>query len=412
MSTIKPFCAIRPAADKAAKVASHSIERYSKATIEEILSGNPISFLQVIYSGKSVKGPYHEQLKAIKKKFDLFNAEKILQQDKKPCFYIYRQVKDKRSHLGIIALASVEDYKKGIIRIHEQTLAEREEKLKEYLTVCDFNAEPVCLTHPYNKELDKFLKAAAKGKPLYDFSADHIHHSIWQVNTKAGINSITKFFKKMPNLYIADGHHRAASSTLLAEMKKKSNKKHTGKEAYNYFMSAFFAETELTIVNFDRMVATLNQHSTKSFLKALSTNFEVTLKGKKAYKPASASEMSLYIEKNWYLLKTKKSVGKTKDPVDTLDVSILSNYILSPILNITDLRNDKRIAFIPGIKDLEEIHKAVDSGKMKAAFCLYPISFKELKAVADSGREMPPKSTWIEPKLESGLLVYSLSKNS
>jgi uncharacterized protein (DUF1015 family) len=394
-----------------AKVASHSIERYSKTTIEEILASNPISFLQVIYSGKSVKGSYHEQLKAIKKKFDGFVEMDILKKDEKPCFYIYRQVKDKRSHLGIIALASVEDYKKGIIRIHEQTLAEREEKLKEYLTVCDFNAEPVCLTHPYNKELDKFLKTEAKKKPLYDFSADRIRHSIWQVKNKTGIDSITRFFKKMPNLYIADGHHRAASSTLLAEMKKKSNKKHSGKEHYNYFMSAFFAETELTIFNFDRMVSTLNEHSTKSFLKAVSFNFDITPKGSKACKPSSANEISLYIEKNWYLLKIKKQLSETNDPVYKLDVSMLSNYILSPVLNITDLRNDKRIAFIPGIKDLEEIHKAVDSGKMKAAFCLYPISFKELKAVADSGREMPPKSTWIEPKLESGLLVYSLSKN-
>jgi len=409
MSTIKPFCAIRPSADKAALVSSHSVERYSAQAIHNILDENTYSFLQVIYAGRDSKNSYHDQLNLIKSRFDEFNEKGIFEKDKEPCFYIYRQVKDRRSHLGIIALASVEEYKKGIIRIHEQTLAEREEKLKEYLTVCDFNAEPVCLTHPFNKELDTFLKTESHKKSLYDFSNDNIHHSVWKISSKEGIEAIQHIFKNIPYIYIADGHHRAASSTLLAGMKKESNPKHTGQEPYNFFMAAFFAETELTIFNFDRMVSSLNNLTTEAFLSKLSQAFDIVPKGKTACKPHSSNEIGMYLEKHWYLLKVKKEYSKSKDPVDSLDVSMLSNYILSPILNITDLRNDNRIAFIPGIKDLEELQKRVDSGKMKAAFCLYPIAFSELKAVADAGKEMPPKSTWIEPKLESGLLIYSLS---
>jgi len=409
MSIIKPFKAIRPSADKAEQVSSHSIERYSASTIQDILTKNPFSFLHVIYAGRDNKNGYHEQLKTIKAKFEDFINEGIFELEKQPCLYIYRQVKDGRSHLGIIALASVDEYKKGIIKIHEQTLAEREEKLKEYLTICDFNAEPVCLTHPYSKELDDLLKKESHKKPLYNFTSQHIHHSVWKISETQEIKVIEDIFKNMPYLYIADGHHRAASSTLYADMQKRANGKHTGEEAYNFFTAAFFAETELTIFNFDRMVSSLNNHTTESFLVETALYFDITPKGTKACKPTSSSEISLYMDGHWYMLKIKDDYTKSKDPVERLDVSILSNHILSPILNIMDLRNDKRIAFIPGIKDLEEIKKSVDSGKMKAAFCLYPISFAELKAVADANKEMPPKSTWIEPKLESGLLVYSLS---
>jgi uncharacterized protein (DUF1015 family) len=409
MSTIKPFCAIRPAGNKVSKVSSHSVERYSQETIKQIIAKNPHSFLQVIYSGKQVKGPYKKQLQHIKAKFEGFVKKGIFTKDDKPCFYVYRQVKNHKAHLGIIALASVEEYKKGIIKIHEQTLAEREEKLKEYLTVCDFNAEPVCLTHAYNRDLDAFLKKESHKKPLYNFEVDNIHHSVWKVSGKEGMNTIEKIFKKIPHLYIADGHHRAASSTLLAGMKTKENRKHTGKEAYNYFMAAFFADRELAIYNFDRMVSTLNKLEPSDFIKKLGKYFSVTLLGRKPIKPASSREITMYVDRHWYLLKIKKQFVNQKDPVACLDVSMLSDYLLGPVLDITDLRNDKRIAFIPGVRDFAELQHAVDSGKMKAAFCLYPISFKELKAVADSGREMPPKSTWVEPKLESGLLVYSLS---
>lgn len=409
MSTIKPFCAIRPATDKVDKVASHAVERYSIATIQNILATNPVSFLQVIYSARAQKENYTDQLHAIKNKFEEFRSKNIFEQDTEPCYYVYRQVKEKSSHIGIIALASVDEYNKGIIKIHEQTLAEREKKLKEYLTICDFNAEPVCLTHPYNKHLHELLYSKTKGKPLYDFTSDNIQHSVWKVSESAELKKISELYSSMPNLYIADGHHRAASSALLAASNKQSNPAHTGKEPYNFFMSAIFADTELTIFNFDRMVSSLNGHSKGSFFNELEKSFDVISFGDKVCKPTSAREISLYIDKQWYMLHIKDGLNEDADPVNSLDVSMLSNFILAPILNITDLRNDKRIAFIPGVKDIEDIHNNVDSGKMKAAFCLYPISFEELKAVAHIGKEMPPKSTWIEPKLESGLLIYSLN---
>jgi len=409
MSTIKPFKAIRPVADKVARVASHAVERYSASTIQNIIASNPHSFLQVINAGRVYKENYTDQLHAIKSKFEEFRNNHVFEQDKEPCFYIYRQTKDGRSHIGIIALASVEEYEKGTIKIHEQTLAEREKKLKEYLTICDFNAEPVCLTHPYHNDLHLFLTERSKGVPLYNFEADNIQHTVWKVSDAEGLNKIESVFKTIPNLYIADGHHRAASSTLLAREERKRNNSHSGTEAYNFFMAAFFADTELTIFNFDRMVSTLNNHTHESFFKELENNFEITHCGKQVCKPSSAKEISLYTDKQWHLLKIKEHINIGADPVSSLDVSVLSNFILGPILNITDLRNDKRISFIPGVKDIEEIQNNVDTGKMKAAFCLYPISFIELKAVADIDKEMPPKSTWIEPKFESGLLIYSLS---
>ncbi|HTA81557.1 MAG TPA: DUF1015 family protein [Bacteroidia bacterium] len=408
MSTVKPFRAIRPAADKVEHVVSHAVERYSAATIQHILANNPFSFLQVIYAARTQKVTYTEQLHSIKNRFDEFRTNQILKKDTEPCFYVYKQVKDGRSHIGLMALASVEEYKKGIIKIHEQTLAEREEKLKEYLTVCDFNAEPVCLTHPFNEKLHDFLYSKTKGTSLYNFSYDTIHHTIWKLSDKNDIETISELFKSIPELYIADGHHRAASSTLLAESKKKRNPAHTGLEAYNYFMAAIFAENELTIFNFNRMVNSLNGHTTESFFSAIEKHFKVIPYRHNICTPSSPKEISVYIEKQWYLLQLKDGVNVNADAVDSLDVSILSNFILGPVLNITDLRNDKRIAFIPGVKSIEDTCSIVDSGKMKAAFCLYPISFSELKAVADTGREMPPKSTWIEPKLESGLLIYSL----
>jgi len=409
MSTIKPFRAIRPAADKVEHVVSHAVERYSTGAIQHILANNPFSFLQVIYAGRAHKTTYTEQLHTIKNRFDEFRTEQILKKDTEPCFYVYKQIKDGRSHIGIIALASVEEYQKGIIKIHEQTLAEREEKLKEYLTVCDFNAEPVCLTHPFNQALHDFLYSKTQTTPVYNFSYDNIQHTVWKLSDVNDLNIISDLFKDIPNLYIADGHHRAASSTLLAESKKKQNPNHTGQEPYNYFMSAIFAENELTIFNFNRMVNSLNGHTKESLFKSIEQSFQIMPCSTTMHEPKSQNEISVYIEKQWYMLRLKEGVNTNADVVNSLDVSMLSNLILGPILNITDLRNDKRIAFIPGIRSIDDIHSIVDSGKMKIAFCLYPISFAELKAVADSGKEMPPKSTWIEPKLESGLLIYSLN---
>lgn len=408
MCIINPFSALRPEPGKVAHVATHSIERYTKDEIKHILSHNPISFLQVINPADNANQNYTEHLHSIKNRLESFVSSNIFIRDQSPCFYIYRQIKNGRHHLGIIGLASVEDYNNSRIKIHEQTLAQREEKLKEYLDVCEFNAEPVCLTYPHHKGLNAFMQAKTKEAAVYDYTTDNISHTIWIVKKPDEIELIQNLFKDIPSIYIADGHHRAASSARLAGMRKQSNPGHTGKEAYNFFTAALFADDELTIFSYNRLVHTLNGLSSEAFLNELGKKFNVSELTGKAKEPAQKNSLYLYIEKKWYAIDLGRIKHTPNDPVNNLDVSILSDYILSPILHIKDLRNDRRISFVPGIKTPEDIEKIIDSGKASAAFCLYPVSFEELIAVADSGKEMPPKSTWIEPKLESGLLIYSL----
>lgn len=411
MCTITPFIALRPAPDKVAEVASHSVERYTKEEIAYQLAHNPFSFLHVINpeSTNWHATQTEEHLHSVRNKLKEFADRGIFIRDESPCFYVYRQIKNGRHHLGIIGLASVEDYNNSFIKIHEQTLAHREEKLKEYLDVCEFNAEPVCLTYPHNSELNKIMQEKAKETPVYDYVADGISHTVWIVNKAEQIEAIQHHFKNIPSIYIADGHHRAASSARLAEKRKMANPGHTGREAYNFFTAALFADDELTIFSYNRIVHSLNGHNTSSFLNELKKKFAVSLYNESEENNHGSNAIRLYIGKSWYSIHIDKVRGNPTDPVNNLDVSILSNQILSPILDIKDLRNDKRISFLPGVKTREQVEKTVDSGKALAAFCLYPVSFAELIAVANSGKEMPPKSTWIEPKLESGLLIYSLA---
>jgi uncharacterized protein (DUF1015 family) len=411
MCIIKPFSAFRPAPEIVANVATHSVERYSKEKIKHILDSNPVSFLQVIHPPEIPSEGTEERLHSIKSRFNDFILKNIFVHDASPCFYIYRQIKNGRHHIGIIGLASVEDYKSNSIKIHEQTLALREEKLKEYLDVCEFNAEPVCLTYPHNKGLNEIMHVKIKQPPLYDYTIDEISHSVWIINKPGEIEQIQNLFKNIPAIYIADGHHRAASSARLAEKRKAANPAHTGNEPYNFFTAALFADDELTIFSYNRMVQNLNEHSIDSFLTELKKKFKVTTLTATEHEPTQKKTLSLYARNQWYSIDISELVH-THDPVSNLDVSVLSDYILSPVLDIHDLRNDKRISFIPGIRSKDEIEKIVDSGKAAAVFCLYPVSFEELIAVANSGKEMPPKSTWIEPKLESGLLIYSLEEKN
>jgi uncharacterized protein (DUF1015 family) len=411
MCIVNPFPALRPAPDKVAEVATHSVERYSKEEIERQLIHNPVSFLHVI-NPESTGGhatQTEEHLRSVRNKLQEFVSKKIFIRDESPCLYIYRQVKNSRHHLGIIGLASVDDYNNKRIKIHEQTLAQREEKLKEYLDICEFNAEPVCLTYPHNRELNEMMQVKTKEIPLYDYIVDGISHAIWIVNNPGEIELIQSIFKNIPAIYVADGHHRAASSARLAEKRKAANPRHTGKEAYNFFTAALFADDELTIFSYNRIVNSLNGHTADSFLNELRKKFEVSIQVEHVNRNTEHNVLSLYTEKKWYTIRLNKVNQQSADPASTLDVSILSDHILAPLLGIKDLRNDKRISFLPGIKTKQEIEKIIDSGKAAAAFCLHPVSFDELIAVANSGKEMPPKSTWIEPKLESGLLIYSLA---
>jgi uncharacterized protein (DUF1015 family) len=416
MSIIKPFRAYRPKPEMASKVATRSVERYSKEEIKQILAENPFSFLQVInpISSHPLQSVSHQssndELLAIKRRFKEFVAAGTFIQDASPCFYLYRQIKAGRHHTGIIGLASVDDYNNDIIKIHEQTLAKREEKLKEYLDVCEINAEPVCLTYPHNESLNNMMQAKMAEKPEYDYSDAGVRHTLWVINGPAETEQIAAIFGKIPAVYIADGHHRAASSARLAETRKESNPEHNGTEPYNFFTAALFADDELSIFSYNRLVKDLQKHTSDSLLNELRNRFEVSPKPENYTGEVQRNIIAMYTQKHWYEIDTGNLNLNSADSVSRLDVSVLSDYILSPIMGIDDLRHDKRVSFMPGIKTKKEIEKQIDSGKAAAAFLLHPVSFEELIDVADSGKEMPPKSTWIEPKLESGLLIYSLEK--
>jgi len=340
MCTINPFCALRPTPEKVSEIATHSVERYSHEQIKDILAHNPVSFLQVINPVHIPEQGAHEHLYSIKNKLHEFVSKGIFIQDNSPCFYIYRQIKNGRHHVGIIGLASVDDYNNNTIKIHEQTLAQREEKLKEYLDVCEFNAEPICLTYPHNKVLNGIMLEKAKDIPTYDYTIDEIRHTLWVVKKLEEIEQIQSQFKNIPSIYIADGHHRAASSARLAEMRRTSNPNHTGKELYNFFTAALFADDELTIFSYNRLVQNLNEHSVDSFLTELKKTFKVTLLTEKVKEPAHKNLLSIYTNKQWYSI----DIGNlprphTNDAAQNLDVSVLSDFILSPILGIKDIRN-------------------------------------------------------------------------
>jgi len=408
MAIIKPFKGIRPSKDKVHLVASRSVDGYNPAQLNSKLSENPYTFLHVIKPdfGDAVKSKPHsaELLQKIKKKYLQYVEEGILTTDAEESFYIYQQVKEGHAFTGIIACASIWDYFSDVIKKHEQTISDREEKLKKYLEVCDFNAEPVCLCYRDNETLTKVISGVIKQEPSFNFTTtDKIAHTLWKVSdTKTG-DEIVAAFAKMPAVYIADGHHRSSSSALLGKAMKEKNKNHTGNEPYNFFLAAFFPESDLKIYEFNRIVKDLNFLSKDTFLRKLSANFNIEDKETTPYKPGRKGEFSMYVEEHWYSL-TLKNEYKNK-----LDAELLSELILAPLLNIQDLRTDKRILFVSGTKGIGELKKIIDSGKAMVGFGLYPVTMQDVIKVADSNGIMPPKTTWVEPKLRSGLVVYSLA---
>lgn len=408
MAIIRPFKGIRPAKDKVHLVASRSVDGYNSAQLTSKLSENPYTFLHVIKpefrETVKTKPGTPEQLQKVKKKFQQFVQEGILTPDDEESIYVYQQIKEGHAFTGIIACASIWDYFNNTIRLHEQTISDREEKLKNYLEVCDFNAEPVCLCYPENKALDGLIVKVISFPPEYDFTTtDRIQHKLWKVSDIKTVSEIVSAFGRIPAVYIADGHHRTASSALLGKSLKEKNKNHKGDEPYNYFMAVFFPESNLKIYEFNRIVKDLNFLTKDNFLRKLSANFSVEKKGTAPYKPTKPGNFSMYIEEHWYSL-TLKEQHK-----DKLDAELLTELILSPLLNIHDLRTDKNISFISGTKGIEELKKIIDSGKASVGFGLYPVTMRDIIKVADSGGTMPPKSTWVEPKMRSGLVIYSLS---
>ena len=414
MAIVKPFKAILPTKDKVHLVASRSVDSYNSFELRYKLQTNPYTFLKIIkpeyHETRKSKPNSPELLKKIKQKFAEYIHDGILEVDSNEAFYVYEQIKDNHSYSGIIGLSSIDDYLNGTIKIHEQTITDREEKLMHYLEVCDFNAEPVLVCHPDNDIIDRAINKAKKSSPYYDFStSDKVRHKLWQVKDAELIAAIEKGFTSLSAIYIADGHHRSASSALLGKYRRMQNQNYTGSEPFNYFLCAYFSESQLHIYDFNRVISDLNNLYEIDFLEKIQEKFVVIDKGEEMYKPDQLHNMSMYLGGKWYSLTLKNDYINEADPVGVLDTALLSEHILSPILGIHDLKTDKKVLFVNGTKGMEELKNQVDGGKMKVAFALYPVIMNQLKRIADNNCIMPPKSTYIEPKLRSGMLVYSLS---
>ncbi len=340
----------------------------------------------------------------------MFQDKGWLVQDKEENYYIYAQTMNGKTQYGLVVGAYVNDYMTGVIKKHELTRRDKEEDRMKHVRVCNANIEPVFFAYPDNKLLDELINRYAATTPEYDFIApiDGFRHQFWVISDKKDIQAITEEFDKMPALYIADGHHRSAAAALIGAEKAQNNPNHKGDEEYNYFMAVCFQASQLTILDYNRVVKDLNGMEAADFLKALEKNFTVQLKGKEEYHPQHLHEFSLYLDGAWYSLVAKEGTYNDADPIGVLDVDISSRLILDELMNITDLRSDKRIDFVGGLRGLGELKRRVDSGEMRWALALYPVSMQQIMDIADSGKIMPPKATWFEPKLRSGLVIHKL----
>ena len=343
--------------------------------------------------------------------FKKFQYKGWLVQDDKEQYYIYAQTMNGKTQYGLVVGAYVEDYLNGVIKKHELTRRDKEEDRMKHVRVCNANIEPVFFAYPDNSVLNDLINRYAATTPVYDFIApiDGFRHQFWIVADDNDIATVTAEFAKMPALYIADGHHRSAAAALVGAEKAKQNPHHTGKEEYNYFMAVCFQASQLTILDYNRVVKDLNGMSAEAFLQALEKNFTVECKGSDEYKPQHLHEFSLYLDGQWYSLEAKEGTYDNNDPIGVLDVDISSRLILDQLLGIKDLRSDKRIDFVGGLRGLGELKRRVDSGEMRMALALYPVTMKQIMDIADSGKIMPPKATWFEPKLRSGLIIHKLS---
>ena len=336
-------------------------------------------------------------------------SEGVFNADATDCYYIYRQTMDGRSQAGIVGCAGVEDYFNDIIKKHELTRPDKEEDRKNHVRVSQMNYEPVFFAYPQAKGLDVIMEHIMAGKPEYDFVADDgIGHTLWVVSDEKTINDITTNFANVKYTYVADGHHRTAAAALVGKEMREKNPNHTGNEEYNYFLAVHFPDNQLKIFDYNRVIKDLNGLTAAEFIAKLGESFIIEEKGTATYRPNALHNFGLFIEGKWYSLTAKSGTFNDADPIGVLDVTILSERILAPMLDIKDLRTDKRIEFVGGIRGLGELEKRVNSGEMKAAFALYAVSMKQLIDIADSGQIMPPKTTWFEPKLRSGLVIHSL----
>lgn len=415
MAIIKPFKGIRPSKELVEQVASRPYDVLNSEEAREEAKGNEKSLYHIIKPEIDFPIGTDEHDEKVYDKaaenFRMFQDKGWLVQDGKENYYVYAQTMNGKTQYGLVVGAYVPDYMNGIIKKHELTRRDKEEDRMKHVRVNNANIEPVFFAYPDNAELDVIVKKYTSQKPEYDFiaSGDGFGHSFWVIDKDEDITAITKAFEAMPALYIADGHHRSAAAALVGAEKAKQNPNHKGDEEYNYFMAVCFPANQLTIIDYNRVVKDLNGLTPEQFLTAISKNFVIEEKGAEIYKPQALHNFSLYLDDKWYSLTAKSGTYDDNDPIGVLDVTISSNLILDEVLGIKDLRSDKRIDFVGGIRGLEELKKRVDSGEMKVALALYPVSMKQLMDIADTSNIMPPKTTWFEPKLRSGLVIHKLS---
>ena len=410
MATIKPFKAVRPTRDKVSLIASRSYQSYTPDEREARLDHNPYSFLHIVNPGykyqKEISG--QERFELVRNRYHEFKEDDIFIKDKTKSLYIYKIIdRDKQEFVGIIGASSAEDYVTNVIKKHEDTIEYRETLFKEYLKTVGFNAEPVLLTYEDNENINAVIESVMSARPEYEFTTTYRDtHYLWPITDASKIDTIVKEFAAMKELYIADGHHRSASSVLLTKDLKEHADTPTGREAHNFFMSYYISESNLKIHQFNRLVKDLNGLSKEEFLIRLDMAFRIEDRGTQQYLPSKKHHFGMYLDGHFYSLYLRKPHRNFENPLESLAPQMLYDYILNPILGIEDLRNDQRISYLHGKNDMIDVMNAVDSAEFSVGFGMVPVSISELKAIADAGLKMPPKSTYIEPKLRSGICIY------
>ncbi|GET23456.1 DUF1015 domain-containing protein [Prolixibacter denitrificans] len=414
MAVLKPFKGLRPPRELAQKVASRPYDVLNSEEARKEAEGNPQSLLHIIKPEIDFPAGTDEHTEPVYDKavenFHLFKEKGWLVQDEKDKLYIYAQTMNGRTQYGIVGAASVDDYMNGVIKKHELTRKDKEEDRMKHVRNTNANVEPVFFTFPAVQELDDIVaKIVKENEPEYDFVAeDGFGHHFWVIDDEATINRIVELFAEIPATYVADGHHRTAAAALVGNEKRQNNPNHTGNEEYNFFLAVHFPDNQLQIIDYNRVVKDLNGLTEAELLTKLEEDFEVAEMGTDIFKPEELHTFSMYLDGKWYKLVARSGRYDDNDPIGVLDVTILSDLVLDKILGIKDLRTDKRIDFVGGIRGLGELKRRVDSDEMKAAFALYPVSMQQLIDIADTGNIMPPKTTWFEPKLRSGLVIHEL----
>jgi uncharacterized protein (DUF1015 family) len=414
MAIVKPFRGYRPTEDLVHRIASRPYDVLNSGEARMEANGNPYSFLHVVKPEIDLPEDTDHYADIVyqtgKRNLHQLIEKGIFVQDEYPMYYIYAQNLWGKTQYGLVGCASVDDYLNNKIRKHELTRPDKEEDRKNHIRITNFNAEPVFFAYPDNRSIDSIVQKNILKKPQFDFEAsDGVRHTFWIIDNQDHIQTIERTFRdEIPFTYVADGHHRTAAAAHVGEERKQKNPEHSGNEEYNFFLAVHFPASQLTIIDYNRLVKDLNGYSAEDFIQKIAQSFRVTRKGNRPYKPEKLHQFSMYIDSNWYALDANRDTYNDQDPIACLDVTLLSQTILSPVLDIKDLRKSNRIDFVGGIRGLQELQKRVDSGEMAVAFALYPVSMEQLINIADTGNIMPPKTTWFEPKLRSGLVVHEL----